>query len=98
MYVRLGSDCFGPRGHDKSGCCDYWETYCIMVESESRVTSYRANHFSNLLKSAAALHFHRADIKYFLEKYLAKQNCKMQSIYVDNKCDEVDCHVTALGL
>ena len=97
-YVRLGSDCLGPRGDDKSGCRDYWETYCVMVESESRVTSYRANRFNNLFQAAAALHFHRADIKNFLEKYLAKQNRKIQSICADNKCDQVDCHVTALGL
>ena len=69
-----------------------------MVESESRVTSYRANRFNNLFQAAAALHFHRADIKNFLEKYLAKQNRKIQSICADNKCDQVDCHVTALGL
>ena len=97
-YVRLGSDCLGPRGDDKSGCRDYWETYCVMVESESRVTSYRANRFNNLFQAAAALHFHRANIKNFLEKYLAKQNRKIQSICADNKCDQVDCHVTALGL
>ena len=95
-YVWLGSDCLGPRGDDKSGCHDYWENYCVMVESESRVTSYRANRSSNLFQAAAVLHFHRADIKNFLEKYLAKQNRKIQRICTDNKCDQVDCHVTAL--
>ena len=37
-------------------------------------------------------------IKNFLEKYLAKLNRKIQSICADNKCDQVDCHVTPLGL
>ena len=37
-------------------------------------------------------------IKNFQEKYLAKQNRKIQSICADNKCDQVDCHATALGL
>lgn len=69
----------------------------MMVNIQSKITSFRANRF-NVFQAAAALHYHRAHITAFLEHYVLKQNRKLQSVSADNLCDEVDCHVIALGI
>ena len=96
--MRLACDCLGPRGDDKNGCRDVWETYCLMRRRSSAVTSYHSNRFNNFFQAAAALHFHRQDIQDCLGNFMGKKNRKLESILEDNRSDDIDCHIVALGL
>ena len=96
-YIRLACDCFGPRGDEKHGCQELWEAFCAMTEIKSAITSFRNNRFNNYFKAAAALHFHQEDISSCLQS-LPKINRKLESVQEDNRSDEIDCQLIALGL
>ena len=64
---------------------------------KSVITSFIANRFNNYSEAAAALHYHREDMKNCLQS-LPRVNKKLESIQEDNKCDEIDCQLVALGL
>ena len=53
---------------------------------------------NNLFEAAASLHYHREDIHDCLGSCLAKQNRKLESVYEDNACEEIDVQLIALGL
>ena len=66
-------------------------------DRKSAITSFRNNRFNNYLKAAAALHFYWEDIHGCLQS-LQKINRKLESIQEDNRSDEIDCQLIALGL
>ena len=96
-YIRLACDCFGPHGDEKHGCQELWEAFCAMTEIKSAITLFRNNRFNNYFEAAAALHFHREDISSCLQS-LPKINRKLESVQEDNRSDEIDCQLIALGL
>ncbi|GFR88921.1 hypothetical protein ElyMa_006111300 [Elysia marginata] len=67
--VRATSNALGPRGDEKSGCRQEWLAFCALEQQGSRLTSYRSNRFNNTFENAAAVLFHRDDIKNFLSSY-----------------------------
>ena len=96
-YIRLACNCFGPRADEKHGCQELWEAFCAMTEIKSAITSFRNNRFNNYFEAAAALHFHWEDISSCLQS-LPKINRKLESVQEDNRSDEIDCQLIALGL
>ena len=99
-FIRTASDCFGPRGDEKSGCREYWLAYCSQKGIQSRITSYRSNRSNNFYASAAALYHHRADIVDFLESNFeySELNLKLKSVLADAKSEEIMCLTRTVGL
>ena len=69
----------------------------MMTGRKSFLTSFIANRSNNYFAAAAALHYHREDMRNCLQS-LPRVNKKLESVQEDNKCDEIDCQLVALGL
>ena len=96
--VRAASECFGPRGDDKSGCRSQWLSFLegLAGNVKSRFSSFRSNRFNNTFDNASAIIFHRDHIIRFLENYCTHSNLKLKSILLDILDERVINMVSAL--
>ena len=97
-YIREACACLGPRGDEKFGCRENWLAFCILVDQQSAITSFKSNRFNNLFEASAGLHFNQRDISTFMDTSMSSPNWKQEGILLDRQSMEIDNYLVALGL
>ena len=96
--IRTASKCFASGGDEKSGCFQYFRTYCTEKNRLLGFVRFRGNRFNIVFYLAEIVFFHHESIVDFFENYHEPSNMLHKSVLSDIKEPLLIAGCKVLGL